>query len=612
LNLAYLIDDQTPGAIVGDVTRLRQILINLLSNAVKFTEQGEVVVLVSSHSQEGRGAGEQGSRGEQLSPAPLPPGSPADVYELHFAVKDTGIGIPPDRMDRLFQSFSQVDASTTRRYGGTGLGLAISKRLAEMMGGAMWAESEGIPGHGTTFHFTVQAEAAQAQARAYLSEEQPELRGKRLLIVDDNTTNRRILIRQAESWGMRAQDTASPAEALAWLHQGQHFDIAILDMQMPEMDGLTLATEIRRLEEEAGAQANSAEDSPKQINRKSKIVNPKSRLPLIMLTSLGERELKADAVDFAAFLTKPIKASQLYNALIGVFAGHPGSAAGPEKSKSAFDPHMAERHPLRILLAEDNTINQKLAVNMLARLGYRADVVGNGLEVLEALSRQTYDVIFMDVQMPEMDGLEASRQIHQRYGGQHPRIVAVTANATVEDQEMCLAAGMDDYVSKPIRPEALINALNRCSSPLSSVSPSPEKPPANSDDTPFLVPMDEVTAITFDRTVLQELQNNMDSDFAMELIGDFYIAAPQMLAAMRHGLERKQAEELRRIAHTLKSNSASLGVMRLAELCQRLEANGKADVLDESTAAYLAQAEAEYDKAQAALEAVRQELADDN
>ena len=430
LELAYLMDTQVPAAIVGDVTRLRQVLINLLNNAVKFTEEGEVVVSVGTEDGDGR---------------------------LHFSVRDTGVGIPPDRIDRLFRSFSQGDASTTRRYGGTGLGLAISKRLSELMGGTMWVESPpSVPptgggevkgGAGSTFHFTIQAKAAPAPVRAYLQEVQPDLRGKRVLIVDDNATNRRILTLQTQRWGMVPRATASPAEALEWIRQGDPsigsgqapFDVALLDMQMPEMDGLMLAAEIRR---ECDAQT----------------------LPLVMLTSLGQHEVEIGKVEFAAFLTKPIKASQLYDVLMNVFAEEERSRERRgAAAMSQFDPEMGERLPLRILLAEDNAINQKLALRLLERMGYRADVAGNGLEAIEALQRQPYDVVLMDVQMPDMDGLEATRTICREWElERRPRIVAMTAAATKEDRESCLSAGMDDYVSKPIRVEELVKALVKC------------------------------------------------------------------------------------------------------------------------------------------------------
>jgi PAS domain S-box-containing protein len=418
LNLAYLIEPGVPAAIVGDVTRLRQILVNLVGNAVKFTEAGEVVVTVAVD--EGRQAAGDGTAG------------PSCI--LHFSVRDTGVGIPRDRMDRLFQSFSQVDSSTTRRYGGTGLGLAISQRLAQLMGGAMWAESAGVPGQGSTFHFTIQAQPATLAVRAERRADAPDLRGKRVLIVDDNATNRRIFTLQTQGWGMVPRETGSPADALDWLRGGEPFDVALVDRQMPDMDGLALASEVRRL---------------------------RSGMPLVMVSSLGQREAGVEAAGFAAFLLKPIKPSQLYNDLVGLFAKAPGVVRAAEAARQ-FDVEMGRRHPLRILLAEDNVVNQKLALRLLDRLGYRADLAANGLEAIRCVERQPYDVVFMDVQMPEMDGLEATRAICARWAvGERPRIVAMTANALTEDREACLAAGMDDYLAKPIRVEELVAALSR-------------------------------------------------------------------------------------------------------------------------------------------------------
>ena len=421
IDLAYVVEDNVPPAITGDVTRVRQILLNLLSNAVKFTEKGEVVISVNSE----QSTVNIGNR---------------SLLTIHFSVKDTGLGIPADRMDRLFRSFSQVDSSTTRKYGGTGLGLAISKRLAELMGGAMWVESEGVHGRGSTFYFTITGEAASlAKPRARGGDEHTRLPGKRMLIVDDSLTNRRILDLQLQKLGVLTRLTAYPKEALAWVEQGEAFDLAILDMHMPEMDGLTLAKAIRQHRDPA-------------------------RLPLVMFSSLGRREIGAEAVNFAAYLNKPLKQGQLLDVLLDIFAGDEAKqrerrAAGPLQT----DSQMAERHPLRILLAEDNPVNQMLGVRLLAQMGYRADVVGNGLETIEALERQRYDVILMDVQMPEMDGLEAARQINQRWPARkRPRIVAMTANAMQGDREMCLAAGMDDYLTKPIRVDELVQALSRC------------------------------------------------------------------------------------------------------------------------------------------------------
>ncbi len=440
LDLAYTIDDDAPEAIVGDVTRLRQILLNLLSNAVKFTEHGEVIINVSTEKS-------LADESVKIGDSRLDTDKPGDesrtpsvnlhspISNLHFSVHDSGIGIAPERMDRLFRSFSQVDSSTTRKYGGTGLGLAISKRLSEMMGGRLWAES--VPGQGSTFHLVIPAEVMSAPVvtRHNLRGSQPQLKDRRVLIVDDNDTNRRILILQLQKWGMRVRDTGSPRQALQWIAQGDPFDVAILDMQMPELDGLTLAAGIR---EHRDAKA----------------------LPLVLSTSLGRRESGMDSAGFVTTLHKPIKPSQLFDALAGLFAEQPVQA--PQKVQAQYDAELGVRHPLRILLAEDNAVNQKLALRLLQQMGYRADVAGNGLEVLQALARQPYDVVLMDIQMPEMDGLEASRQINQRYERcERPHIVAMTANAMQGDREMCLAAGMDDYITKPIRIGELAGALEK-------------------------------------------------------------------------------------------------------------------------------------------------------
>ncbi len=409
LDLLYEIADGVPGSVRGDSTRLRQVLVNLLSNAVKFTEQGEVVLSLQAHLVE------------------------PDRLQLDFAVADTGIGIAPEALERLFQAFTQVDASTARKYGGTGLGLAISKRLVELMGGKLQVESEA--GRGSVFRFTILAGTVASKPRPYLASGKTHLAGKRLLIVDDNATSRRILTTLAANWAMQPKAASSGAEALGWVRAGERFDIAILDMQMPEMDGVMLATGIRQLCDPA--------------------------MPLVLLSSLGQRELIADKTLFAACLTKPAKPAQIFETLAALIRDESDTwqAQLPALPTAA----VADASRERILLAEDNVVNQKVALMMLQKLGFRADVAANGHEVIEALARQDYDVILMDVQMPEMDGLEATRRIVAQHADprNRPWIIALTANAMQGDRETCLAAGMDDYISKPMKKDELMAALDR-------------------------------------------------------------------------------------------------------------------------------------------------------
>jgi PAS domain S-box-containing protein len=406
LDLIYWIEDSVPNTIIGDAVRLRQILINLLSNAVKFTEKGEIFISISATKKE-------------------------SSYEILFQVKDTGIGIAQDKMEKLFQSFSQVDASTTRKYGGTGLGLTISKNLCEMMSGQIWLESE--VGKGTSFYFTILVDSAPSQPKIYLQGKKDELLGKRLLIVDDSATNIKILTLQTSNWGMQVKATCSSKEALEWIKQGEIFDLAILDGLMPEMNGVLLAREFQSYP--------NAKD-----------------LSIIILTSLSFQE-KPNDVNLAAHLIKPIKLEKLYTTLISVSSQK--LKTYQEKVKTThFDKNSVEDSSLKILLAEDNEVNQLVALTMLKKLGYKADVANNGLEVLGLLSYKEYDVILMDMQMPEMDGIEATVQIRQKWSkNSKPKIVAMTANAMEKDKELCLSVGMDDYISKPINLDTLKNLL---------------------------------------------------------------------------------------------------------------------------------------------------------
>jgi PAS domain S-box-containing protein len=524
VDLAYLIGDGTPAAIVGDVTRLRQILLNLLSNAVKFTERGEVVLSVG---------------GRRLETA-------EDQHELTFSVRDTGIGIPPDRLGRLFQSFSQIDASTTRRYGGTGLGLVISQRLTELMGGRIGVTSE--VGAGSDFRFTIRAAVAEVPVppRRDLSGVQPTLRGKRVLVVDDNATNRRILTSHLDVWGMPARATGSPREALAWIQAGEPYDVAVLDMHMPEMDGVALARAIRQ--HPAG-----------------------TALPLILFTSLGRREARAEEEGFAAYLHKPIKPSQLFDALVSVLGERPVHVQARGVARSEIDAGLAGRHPLRILLAEDNVVNQKVALRLLGQMGYRADVAGNGLEAIDAIERQTYDVVLMDVQMPELDGFGASREISRRWPGDRPRIVAMTANAMQGDRELCEAAGMDDYVAKPIRVEELVAALDRCrrrADPVTRGVPTVTVAAAAPGPAPLA---SGGTAASLDPAVVEGLAATMGSAFIAELIDTFGDDARALIAALRSALAGSDLDAFRRAAHSLKSTSETLGATGLAGMARELE-----------------------------------------
>ena len=423
LELVYALDPGLPRTVVGDAGRLRQIALNLLSNAIKFTEQGEVVVAVSGRRIDAGGTEERPGR-----------------WQIQLEIHDTGIGIPPDRIGRLFQSFSQADASISRRYGGTGLGLAISRRLAELMDGSLVAESAGIPGEGSTFRLTIALDAS-ADIVAEPAETEPpvDLAGRRALVVDDNATNRRILATLLERWGMTVTATGSPLEGRDLAVAERAFDIVLTDLRMPELDGLALATAVRE-------------------------AHPAGDLPVIVLSSLGQRERTTEAV--AAFLTKPVKPAALQDTLAQVLTGRRSQAAASAQGRFVIDPELGARHPLRILLAEDNAVNQKLARRLLERMGYIADLAENGQEAIDALADPTYDLVLMDVQMPELDGLEATRRIRARWPDRHLQIVAMTANAMEGDRETCLAAGMDDYISKPIRPDELAAALGGSSEPV--------------------------------------------------------------------------------------------------------------------------------------------------
>jgi PAS domain S-box-containing protein len=408
VDLFYTMDPAIQAEVIGDLTRFRQILVNLVSNAIKFTEYGEVIVNI-----------EEKNRSEE------------NVY-IEFSVKDTGIGIPSSKIRSLFKPFSQVDASTSRKYGGTGLGLAICAKLVEMMGGQISVTSK--PEEGSVFTFTIKTKYSDTPKDTAADKISWEiLEGKTVLIVDDNSTNRKVLDILCKNWGMKTLLANSALEAIHLLEPGNEFHIGILDMLMPGMNGMELASIIK-------------EKSSFQ------------HIPLLLLTSLGYNEPLPDGQTlFYQQINKPIKISVLGDVMVKAITGSRSTV----KTKIIPDQlqHLAEDYPMNILIAEDNAINQKLIVKVFSIMGYKPDVVANGLEVLEALQRQTYDIIFMDIQMPEMDGLQATRVIINQWTDLRPYIVAMTANAMPGDREICLNAGMNDYLSKPIKIEVIQQLL---------------------------------------------------------------------------------------------------------------------------------------------------------
>jgi CheY-like chemotaxis protein/HPt (histidine-containing phosphotransfer) domain-containing protein len=546
IDLAYQIEDGIPAALMGDVTRLRQVLVNLLSNGVKFTSEGEVVVNV------------------RYTSSPEEEEDPGAPWLLHFSVRDTGIGIPPDRMARMFKAFSQADASTTRQFGGTGLGLAISKRLVELMGGKMWVES--VPGKGSTFQFSLPFRAAPPALKAAVESPLPQLADLRLLIVDDNPTNCRILTLQTSKWGMIPRGTSSAEQALEWLRAGEPFDLAILDMQMPGMDGLTLAREIRKL---SGI----------------------GTIPMVLLTSMGVRpdlpELAQAA--FSSCLTKPVKPAQLREVLARVVSGAKGPSAQKKTVASngnKLDPNLARRLPLRVMVCDDNVINQKVAQRILQQMGYRAVITANGNEALAAIDRGHFDLIFMDLQMPELDGLQATRIIRERQGqiSQFPNynppaiIIAMTASAMVGDREKCLAAGMDDYVAKPVRPDDVRAAIERWGQKIIASTGNDQ---AVTEKTTGTVPMKNEPASlpSVDMDRLMEFSDGT-TESLRELIALYLDQTRKQLDQLTAAAVAGNAAEVRRIAHSSAGASATCGMVNLAPVLRELEHMGQEEKLE--------------------------------
>ena len=554
LELASLVDYDVPTALEGDPGRIRQVLTNLVGNAIKFTEAGEVV-LQAELAEEGP---------EQAT--------------VRISVRDTGIGMTEEQQARVFESFSQADASTTRRYGGTGLGLTISRQMVGLMGGEIGVESE--PGVGSTFFFTLPLKKQPGDARrapAPLA----DLRDLRVLIVDDNATNRHILRKQLLSWAMESGEAEDGFAALEELRAaargGDPYGLAIVDMQMPGMDGMQLAQRV----------SDDPDIAPTRM---------------VLLTSIGKRGDGDEArrAGIEAYLTKPVRQSELYDAIATVM-GSSDPAGGP-------DAPLITRHTLRemntehrphLLLAEDNPVNQKVAATILERLGYRVDVAQNGLEALEALARNSYAAVLMDIQMPEMDGHEATVEIRRREAalawrgeGHSTPIIAMTANAMQGDREKALASGMDDYLAKPVRQEELDEVLHRW---------VPRENGGIPDDGAQEAAPGGNGGGVLDPEVLANLRDLGDAELLTELAGMFFDDATSRLGELREAVEAGDAAGVERIAHTLKGSSGNMGAARMSAICAELqEVGGSGDLA--RAPGLLEELEEEYGRVRPALE----------
>jgi PAS domain S-box-containing protein len=580
LELACLIHADVPIILRGDPGRLRQVLTNLVGNAVKFTERGEVLISATVDDETDHDA------------------------VIRLAVTDTGIGLTEEQRTLLFQPFTQADGSTTRKYGGTGLGLAICKQLAERMDGRIGVWS--TPGHGSTFWFT--AQLGKAPAPATVPSQPHGLRGRRILIVDDNATSRTMLQHQTTAWAMQctsAEDAPSAIEMLrAAALQGKPYDLAIVDLIMPGMGGVRLSAAIKA-------------DPLIAATR------------LILLTSFGQRGHAAEAqqAGCAAYLTKPVRQAQLFECLTTVLEG-----ASPSPPPLITRHTLAERQHQargRILVVEDNTTNQMVAVRMLEKLGYRADVAADGKEAVTAVSQVPYDLVLMDCQMPVMDGFEATAAIREREcrgdAGHRPEerashrlaptkhipIIAMTANAMSSDRERCLAAGMDDFLSKPVTKEALDATIQRWLPPVPADAPVGAAPcgrptEGNHEGLPLPNHAPDPSSPALDPATLTELREvggEDDPQFLARLLERFLLDAPAHLTALREGLSKGNVPSLMRAAHSLKGSCSSVGALDMAELCARVEQTGRAGAGQE-TASLLAQATEEFARVQAAAQRI--------
>ncbi|TAE60850.1 MAG: hybrid sensor histidine kinase/response regulator [Nostocales cyanobacterium] len=552
IELIYLFYPRIPNTIISDINRLRQILCNLLSNAVKFTHVGEVIIKIKA----------------KVIISAIPPNLP--LYEFEFAVKDTGIGIAPENIDKLFKPFSQVDASMSRKYGGTGLGLVISKKLCEMMGGKMWVESE--INQGSTFNFTIQAPADPHSSTLDLINPSQQINGKRILILENHPAYQEYLTMQAESWGMIVSKS-STTELLSSPEITKNFDFAILDIQFLKNTHLKLVQQI------------------------FKQIHPHT-LKILILKDINQLEEPININnENILYLNKPIKQSQLYNSLLALINQQPYLPIPINNSQKKY-PDLSE-FKINLLVAEDHPVNLKMVNLILAKLGLKADVAGNGLEVLSALERQGYDVILMDVQMPEMDGLEATRRIRQGSWQKQPQIIAMTANAMQGDREICLAAGMDDYISKPIKIAELVRVLTQCSLQSKTITQTPQNTPLET-----LCLNENVIDLRILKSIKDMAGENAEI-FLSTLINTYLQESAKILIALDESIANldhtQDYTNIKQLAHKFKSSSASLGAINLSKLCQQME-HLSANSNSAEFRALLKQIYSEYQQVQLALQ----------
>jgi signal transduction histidine kinase/CheY-like chemotaxis protein/PAS domain-containing protein len=573
IELVYFIDEDVPEVIVGDENRLRQIMINLLNNAVKFTDQGEVSVTVAC-------------AGEELEPVAIELGT--GLNQLHFWVHDTGIGISPEKIGDLFKSFNQLDASTARKYGGSGLGLTISKQLTELMGGKMWAESSGVAGEGSTFHFTILAESEPAAPNEAVAAALPVLTGRRALLVEDNATSRSVIERYAKRWKMDMLSVDSEAGALEALRENS-FDLMLVDAQLPDGDSEEFAAQVHRL--------------------------PHGKLlPLIRLVPLGQLKGRVDSNQFVAAVNKPIKQDLLLEAIWSALTRKTPQGMKSETQPIKADADMGRRLPLRILMAEDNLVNQRVAIMMLEKLGYTAEIAPNGQDALRLVHElsslgRKYDVILMDAHMPDMDGIDATRCIRAEIPPAHqPYIVAMTADVIQANRDRFFAAGMDDYLSKPVRLEELVKVLLKS-------QPGKEMQAVAEVEAPAAA---ERTKSAIQRSVVNEWIELIGDNASVANVMAVYLSdSPELMHGIETALEERDWVTLRENAHTMKSSSATMGGIRLSSLLETLErsasAAAQAEVVPHAYESFREQVQTihnEYEMAFQELSTLKQELLD--